>query len=186
MRRLLFQAGLPLVLALALPAAGAAQKLYTFNVAVLGGVGGSFDEDQAGFTNSSFQLDLGSVIEDRTLVSARLGRLDYGTGELLGSISDAEITYLVLGAEYHNPPGFFTHTLGESGLFVGVGGYDLSGIRPDGTEESDTTVGLTVAALGDFDIRRRVAFRLEFSGHYTLLDAAQFYLLAHAGFNFRF
>ena len=179
--RLLGRLFLVLVL-LALPGAAGAQDLYNFTVGALGGLGGSVDAEPGdSLTNTGFQLNLTMVTEPRTHVGFRLGKLALDEDEFFGSLSDAELSYATIGGEYR-----YRETYYESGIFIGLGGYRLEGTSFDGRDESDTAVGLTVGATGEFPINRWLGVLVELSGHYADFDEAQFFVMGHAGFAVHF
>lgn len=172
-----------LVLALsALPGPAGAQELYNFTVGAMGGLGGSVDADPGdSLTNTGFQLNLTMVTEPSTHVGFRLGNLALDDDELFGSLSDAELSYATIGGEYR-----FREPYYQSGLFVGLGGYRLEGTAFDGSDESDTALGLSIGATGEFPLTRWLGVLVELSGHYADFDEAQFFVMGHAGFAVHF
>lgn len=161
-----------------LPAAGAAQEIHTFSVSLLAGAGGAFDE--GGFGNTSYQLGFSALTDRRTSVSVRLGALDFSAGEL-ETFSDASLNYLTVGGEYRATESFY-----ESAVFLGLGAYDLDATRLDGAPFGDTSVGLVLGVLGDFEISRDWAFRLEGAVHYANVEELDAYLTAQAGVVYHF
>lgn len=183
LRRLLtLSAALLIGLLLLAPANAAAQQLQTFSAYVLGGVGGSVDADGTGFGNQALQLGFTWRTDRRTHIGVRVGDLEFDAGENLEGVVEADLTYLAVVGEYRTGEGFY-----ESGVFLGLGAYNLDGILlATGDAVDDTSVGLVVGVLGDFELTRRLSFRAEGSGHYLLGDFAQIYALAQAGFVVRF
>lgn len=161
-----------------------AEELYTFTVAALGGVGGSLDADPGDdLANSAFQLNLGMVVQSRTHVIVRAGQMGLGDEGPFGrDLFDADLTYVTASGEYR-----YRHSFYESGLFLGLGGYRLTGTgNGTGQEIDETSLGLTVGATGEFQITRNVAFVMEFAGHYVELDDAQLFGSGFAGFSVHF
>lgn len=168
----------PLLLLLALPGAARAQELYTISAAVLGGIGGSPDAEVGdGFGNTGFQAGFHVLTERRTLVGVRAGQMSLDEDEFFGSLRDADLTYVTLGGEYR-----YRETYYDSGLFIALGGYQLSGTDAGGNDEDETSLGLSVGATGEFRINRHFGILLEVSGHVVDLEDAQFFGMAHGGF----
>jgi hypothetical protein len=167
-----------IVAGLALPAAGAAQETYTFSVSLLAGAGGSLDE--GGFGNTSYQLGFSALTERRTHLSVRLGALDFGAGEL-DTLSDASLNYINVAGEYRATEGFY-----ESALYLGLGAYDLDARKLDGGSVGDTSIGLVLGVLGDFEINSDWVVRLEGAVHYADVERLRAHLTAQAGVAYRF
>jgi hypothetical protein len=168
------------------PAAARAQELYTFTASLLLGVGGSFDENDAGFGNPSFQLGFSNVIEKRTHVGLRLGTVDFGSSEYVGEVKEADLTYFNVSGEYRSAKSSFSGSLIESGVYIGLGGYQLSGTTEDGRSESSTSIGLALGLTGDFVVSRSFAIRVELSGHILSANDARYFGLAQVGLAYRF
>lgn len=166
---------------LAKPAA--AEELYTFTIAALGGVGGSFDADPGdGLGNTGFQLNLAMVTQARTHLVLRAGQVGLGDGELFADLVDADMTYVTAAGEYR-----YRHSFYESGMFLGLGGYRLSGSAiGSGESREETSVGLTLGATGEFQINRNLSFVIEVAGHYVEFDQAQLFATGHAGISIHF
>jgi hypothetical protein len=162
-------------------ASAQAAERYNYTVGLMGGIGGSPDAEPGDeLTNANFQLNLSAVTEPRTHFAARLGQLTLDQNELFGSLRDADLKYITLGGEYWYAESFY-----DSGLFFAAGAYRLEGTR--GSESrNETAPGLSVGALGDFQINRHLAFRLELSGHYVNFDEVQFFALGQAGLAIHF
>ncbi len=166
------------VTVLALPAAGAAQEDYSFSVSLLAGAGGSLDE--GGFGNTSYQLGFSALAERRVHVGVRVGALDFGSGEL-DTLSDASLTYLNVAGEYRATEGFY-----ESALYLGLGAYDLDATRLDGASLGDTSIGVVLGVLGDFEVNRDWVIRLEGALHYADVERLEAHLTAQVGVGYRF
>jgi hypothetical protein len=160
------------------PGAARAAEQYTYSVGVLGGIGGSVDVDRGdNLNNTGFQLNLAMVTEPRTHVGFRIGKLNLDKNEFFGSLTNADLSYVTVAGEYR-----FQESYYESGVFLGLGGYRLSGNRAsDGRADDQTSVGLTVGVTGELTINRWLGVLLEVSGHYVNLDEAKIYGMAHGG-----
>lgn len=157
--------------------AASAQDYHTFTVFGGAGFGGSLDADPGdGIDHTSWQVGAAMVTEPRTMVGVRIGQIGFGGDEPLESLFDADLTYLTLGGEYK-----FDQTYYEAGMYLAVGGYQLEGTEAGGADRDDTSFGLALGVTGEFPITRRFGVLVEFSGHYTDLDAAQFFAMGHAG-----
>lgn len=170
-----------LITVAAVPAPAAAQELFTFTASALGGIGGAFDVERGdGVGNPSYQLGFSVVKEPRTLVGVRLGRVDFGN-DRFGDLFNADLTYLTVAGEYRFEESFY-----DSGLYLGLGGYQLQGTRLGGSSGDRTAIGLAFGVTGEFTLTRRVGILVELSGHYADLDQAKFFGLGHAGVAFHF
>lgn len=165
-----------------------AQSPYDFTIGVMGGIGGATDaEPDSGLTNLGLQVLFGIKKDNNTRFSIRAGTMeldDDGAVGLFGAV-DTNLTYLTLSGEY-----LYTEPSYESGIFVGLGLYEVSdGLEFDGTtfrSFDESTVGLTLGASGDFQIGDHWSVLGELSGHYADLDYARFFVMAHVGFGFHF
>jgi hypothetical protein len=167
---------------LLLPGAAGAQELYTYTVGLLGGIGGSFDANPGGrLTNQSFQLDLGMVTEPHTQVILRTGKLSLDKDRFFGSLGNAKLDYVTIGGEYRARQAFW-----DSGLYLALGGYRLSGNQLSGRSRRETSAGLAVGATGELPITRHFGVLAEISGHYIHFSEAHFFGMAHAGFSIHF
>ncbi len=168
-----------LVLALlVVPAAAAADSVFRFNL--MAGVGGSLDQDDAGLSNSTFQLGFSVEPEDQLLVGLRVGQLDLGNA-LVGESIDTSLDYATVVGEYR-----FTESFYESGLYIGLGVYSLDGVRFSGGVFSEEAVGLVLGISGEFLISNSVGFVIEFSGHLANLDTIDTLMMGHAGVSIHF
>ena len=152
-----------------------ASDLHSFTASLLGGIGGSIDQDATGFSNSSWQLGLGVQREVHTQFGVRLGRIDFDKTDILDSLSDATMNYVLLGGEYRTPEGFY-----ESGLFLGLGAYELDG------NTSETAIGIALGVTGDFELTRKWTVLIELTGHITQLEAAELFATGLAGLALHF
>jgi hypothetical protein len=172
-----------LLLAAALPREANAQD-YTWTLSLLGGVGGSLDKGgSAGFGG---QLGAALHLERTHTVWVRGGRFGFDTGADAGSLADATVTYLDLGGEYQFHEGYY-----ESGLFLGLGAYQLEGteLGVGGVPRDvldDTVIGLVLGASGEFKFSPSFAFLVEISGHVVDSDAVGVLGMGHAGFALHF
>ena len=185
-RQCLLAGSLVLVGLLIVPAAGFSQEDYNYNVNLLLGLGGSVDENDAGFANFDFQIGGAVFIESNTQVAVRLGLMDWGENDLVGELSGPRLTYATVAGEYRDRRGFFSGALFDSALFAGLGVYNLDGTNLDGVDEDETAIGVTAGVSGDVDLGKRFAFRLEGSGHYTGLGPAKFFVMINFGVAYRF
>lgn len=181
--RLRLLGGLAVLLGLlALPGVAHAAEQYTYTAGILGGIGGSFDAEPGDdLGNSSYQINLSMVTEPRTQVGFRIGKLNLDKQEFFGTLTGADLSYVTVAGEYRFQDSYY-----ESGLFLGLGGYRLSGTRFDGRSEDQTSVGLTVGVTGEITVNRWMGIVLEISGHYVNIDEANMYGMAHGGVAFHF
>ena len=176
--------------AVALVAAGSASELaaqqqqenYTFTLAVMGGIGGSFDADpDPGLSNSSFLVQAGLVTEPRTLVSIRAGKLDLDGDDGFEGYTEAELQFVNIAGEYR-----FRQSYYDYGIYLGVGYYKVDGDLRIGGDASESDLGAVVGLSGDFDITPHFSVVGEVSAHYAFLDSAAIYGMAHLGVAFHF
>jgi len=168
----------PLVVAAALlsfPATGAAQG--TFMVGLMGTLGGAADADpDTGLTNVGWQALFTMETQIATRFDVRVGQLPLDGGD--SGLFDSDLTYVTLAGEYTFPAEFY-----ESGLYLGLGYYDLAG---DVLVADDSSLGLNIGATGDFHLTDRFSLLVEFSGHYADLGHAQFFFMGQVGVGFHF
>jgi hypothetical protein len=164
---------------LALPASAAAAG-SPFSINLWAGAGGSLDEDEAGLSNSSFQLGFSVQPEDQLLVGLRVGELDL-SGGLIGDSIDTSLDYATVVGEYR-----FTESFYESGLFIGLGLYSLDGVHFLEGGFTEESVGLVVGISGEFVLTNKIGFLLELSGHLTNLDTIDTVAMGHAGIAIHF
>lgn len=165
-----------LVAALA-PAAARAQDDYTFTAGLLGGFGGSFDQSSdADLDHRTIEVALGMFTNDRTMTMVRFGELEFDSDLSVEGLLDAELTFLTLAGEYR-----FRQPSYDYGVYLGLGGYQLSGFDPFEGEVDDRGLGLALGFTGDFDLTRRLSVVVEISAHYAFLDHADLYGMALGG-----
>ncbi|HEX4953419.1 MAG TPA: hypothetical protein VF017_08505 [Thermoanaerobaculia bacterium] len=172
-------AGLLLILALALCATPAlADERYTFTLGLLGGLGGSLDADPGDeLSNVGYQANVAFLTEPKTHLGLRLGRLDLEEADPFGSLTQADLTYATISGEYRFAQSFY-----ESGIFVGLGGYQLEGLPlAGGQRDSETTYGVTLGLTGEFELTPHLGALIEVSGHWADFDEAQVFLFGHVG-----
>jgi hypothetical protein len=167
-----------LVAVLALPAAARAQDHYTFSAAVLGGLGGSPDVDGANYGNGGFQVNLGMVTEPRTILGLRVGHLSLNRPDPFGSLTGAGLSYATIGGEYR-----FRETYYDSGIYLALGAYRLTGTDAFGASRDHTAAGASLGFTGEFPITRQLGVLVELSGHYADLrrEGVQLFGMGHAG-----
>jgi len=176
-----FEVAAAAALLAAVPGAAAAQQLFNFTASALGGIGGAVDAEPGdGIGNRSYQLGFAVVTEPSTLVGLRLGTIDFGSGQV-GNLVDASLNYLTVAGEYRFQESYF-----DSGLYLGLGGYQLEGTRLGGGSDDKTAIGLVVGATGEFTLNRHLGVLIELSGHYSDLDEAKFFGMVQGGLAFHF
>ena len=153
-----------------------AQDHYTATVTVQGGMGGAVGEDEGDLGNQSLQLGFSLLQEDLVHVGLKIATIDFAAGDSLGGRIDNTLNYLTLTGEYRFLENFY-----ESGLFAGVGFYQLEGIDVFGVSDSEQSVGIVLGVSGEFEINRRLGFAVELAGHLANLDGADIFATAHAG-----
>ena len=168
------------------PVASRAQELYSFTGSLMLGLGGSFDESEAGFGNPSFQLGFSHVLEKRTHVGFRLGYIGFGSNDYLGELRGADLTYFNMAGEYRSAKSSFSGSILDSGVYIGLGAYQMNGEIDDGSSESGTSIGLVLGLTGDIEISPDFSMRIELSGHILSSDNARYFGLAQIGVVYRF
>lgn len=174
---------LALVVALGAAAPARAAEPYLFNVGLLGGLGGPLDADDPdpGASQQTLELQVGLVTEPRTLLQLRVGRVDFDEDDILGDLFSPQLDYATIGGEYR-----FYENWYDSGIFLGLGAYRLSGDDFEGGSRDETAVGLTAGVTGEFEITQHFALLGQISGHYVDFDQSQLFGTAMAGVSFRF
>lgn len=172
-----------LLLGLVSSTAVQAQDLYTFSLGVMGGVGGSLDADPGDdLGNLGLQLNASFVTAPRTFLGIRVGQLALDESERFGTLADAGLTYATIAGEYR-----YSYSFYESGLYLGLGGYRLTGDDAfDGSDRTDTSFGLTLGLTGEFEMTRRLGLVAEIAGHWADFDEAQLFVTGHVGVAFHF
>jgi len=151
--------------------------VHRYTASLLGGIGGSSDD----FNNPTLQLEW-SIITDRdTHFGVRLGHIGYGSKDQVGDLLSPDLNYLTLAGEYR-----FQETFYQSGMFLGLGFYDLSGDNLVGGDDGETGIGLTFGINGEFDINRRWAVIVELAGHWVDLEATNVFANGLVGVALRF
>lgn len=170
------------VIALLLAVSAGAQERYNFTATLMGGLGGSTDADLGdGIDNLALQLGLDFVTEPRTHVGFRLGTFDLESDDRFGSLVGASLTYATIAGEYR-----FSESFYESGVYLGLGGYQLDGRRLGGGDEDETTLGVAFGITGEFKVGRRFSIPVELSGHYADFEDAQVFVVLLTGVAFHF
>ena len=162
------------VLSLLLASSGAAEdrpRRFSF---LLGGGGSLYSDNSSGFSRS-FQLGFSFEKEKDTLVAFRYGQLAFDDGVDGDGFSTADLTYLTAAGEYWFNEGYY-----ESGIFFGIGAYDLETHSAQGSSD-DTAIGASLGVMGEFTVSKRMAMLLELSLHWADLDAVNLFGLGHAG-----
>jgi hypothetical protein len=178
--RLVFLAGLTGMMAL--PGTGRAQELFTFSAGLLGGLGGSSDVSSGSdFGNHGFQINLGLVTEPRTQLDLHLGKLSLDHRGSFGALTNADLSYVNIGGEYR-----YDETYYQSGIYLALGAYKLSGREASGRTRDQTALGAALGLTGEFPIYNHVGILVELAGHYALLDEAKIFATAHAGVTIHF
>jgi hypothetical protein len=156
-------------------------ELHSIEFHLFGGVGGSNDADPGdGFSNQALEFGVLVPTEPGTQVGVRAGMMTID-GPFGRYVDDTELQYVHIAGEYRFFEGYYT-----SGIFIGLGGYRLEGVRPGGQEDSEDAFGLAVGVTGDFPITRHLAFGLQITGHYIDFDDQQLFATALGGISLRF
>lgn len=171
-----------LVVAFSLSASAAgAQQTRHFSFGVLTGIGSALDADDADANNFSLQVNLAFLTELKTQIGVRLGTIEFDSSDRLDSLMGGDLTYLTIAGEYRFSESFF-----ESGLFLGVGIYELDGVTPAGVAESQSAIGLTAGVSGEFPVNPRWSVLVELVAHRAEFDAAKLFGSAAVGFLYHF
>ncbi len=147
----------------------------TYTASLQGTLGGPLnaDDPDPGLGNLGYQLGFSWVVQPKVNVLARLGEVQF-SGEQLDSLVEPSLRYATIGGEYTYEEGYY-----RSGLYLGLGVYNLEGTRGSQTVDS-TSLGAVLGVTGDFPITRRLSFVADLSGHVTLNDS-RVYVFFHAG-----
>ena len=89
--------------------------------------------------------------------------------------------YLTVAGEY-----VFDEPSHQSGLYLGLGFFDLDAFRIDGMAGDEGGVGGVVGAFGEFAVSKRWFIYGEGFAAYTGLDVAQIFANLQVGFGYRF
>ena len=128
----------------------------------------------SGVDNGGFQLGFSVVGQGEILIGGRLGSIDFDDG--LGGLGDASLDYVNLGGEYRFSEGFY-----ESGVYFGLGHYEVEGLDANGNVDTENSIGLAIGFTGEFELTKQFGLLLEVTSHVTDLAAAEVFLTAHAG-----
>lgn len=140
--------------------AASAQSDYDFSATALVGVGGGIGEDGVGFGNGTFQLGFSMATESDILLGLRVGQMSFAADDRIGDLSDFDLTYASVVGEY-----LFSESYYTSGVYIGLGAYNLGARRDAGGSADESSIGFTLGLTGEFDITRSWAVRLEVAGH---------------------
>jgi hypothetical protein len=148
-----------------------AQTDSTFVAGLLGGIGGAFagSADRV-FDQRALQAEVGMLTNERTYTMVRAGRLTFDRSREVGQLVRAELEYVTVAGEYR-----FRQPVYDFGLYLGLGGYRLSGVEADTGRVADRALGLSLGLTGDFDLTRRFSVVGEFAAHYVFSDRADLY-----------
>ena len=172
-----------LVLFVVAAAPARASEPYVVSVGLLGGIGGPLDADDPdpGTSQQALELQVGLVTEPRTLLQLRVGRIEFDEDDLLGDIFAPQLEYVTIGGEYR-----FYKNWYDSGIFLGLGGYRLTGEDFGGGSRDETAIGVTGGVTGEFEITQHFALLGQISGHYVDLDQSQLFATAMGGVAVKF
>lgn len=185
--------GVLVVAVVAATGSAAAQSMSTastttYTATLLGGLGGSIDENESGYDNTAVQLGFSVVTRRSSRFSFRAGNL--GSFDRLVNLADADLTYVSVAGEY-----LFGEAGFVSGFFAGIGVYRLEGTRIIGGPPSNptlgdgvstTTVGVNGGFNGEFDITRNFVVVLEIGLHGITKGDAQFFANGLIGVGYKF
>ncbi len=162
----------------------AAAQDYTWTLSFMGGIGTALSE--SGAAEPGFQVGFGVQSEPQANIWLHAGQLDFETGTAPGAVTDGTITYVNVGGEYQFPESFY-----DSGVFLGLGFYDLESRRilAEGLlapRDSESVLGLVIGATGEFKITPNFVFMAELVGHILDSDDMRVLGTAHAGLAFHF
>lgn len=169
-------------LALAAPSGAAAAEPYTFTFMLEGTIGGPLQESgntDAGLDNDGFQLGFSVVSQGEIHVGGRVGSIDFDKG--LAGLGDASLDYVHVGGEYRYREGFY-----DSGVYAGLGFYEVEGRDANGQVQTESSVGLALGLVGEFDFSPKVGLLLEVTSHITDLSTTELFLTGHVGVAFHF
>lgn len=163
-----------LAVALVLPGQAGAQSSATYTFALMGGLGGSNESTpDVGFDNVGFQGLFAMKTAARTTFQIRAGQLTFDVGDDDLDLLSSDLRYVTLAGHYTFPGGFY-----ESGVFVGVGVYDVVG---EVLVDDETSWGLNLGVTGDFKMSKHWSVVAEVSAHYADLDVYQYLLMGNLG-----
>ncbi len=170
---------------LMLPVGAAAQDLYSWSVGVLGGLGGSQDVSPGSrsFAHASWQIEGQAVTDPNVSLGLRVGQLSLGGNTaLFGTRLGADLSYVTLAGQYT-----FQESYYDSGIYIGLGAYRLSGTDVFTGASADTTAaGGVIGITGEFKATRRFGVIVELSAHYIDVSGSHIFGMAHGGLAFHF
>ena len=86
------------------------QESYTYTLGILGGVGGALDTDiDPGLGEAGFMVEALLVIEPRTHLGVRAGKLEIEGDEGFEIYDSAELEYVNISGEYRFNQGFYDY-----------------------------------------------------------------------------
>lgn len=163
-----------IVISLTLPMPAEAQSSSSYTFALMGGLGGSNETSpDVGYGNAGFQALFGMKTNTRTTFQVRAGQLSLDVSDDDFDLFSSDLSYLTLAGHYTFPGGFY-----ESGLFIGIGVYDIAG---EVFVQDETSWGLNAGVTGDFKLSQHWSVVAELSAHYADLDAYQYLVMGHVG-----
>ena len=174
-----------LLVTAAVPTPAQAAEPYVVSIGLLGGIGGPLDADDPdpGTSQQALEFQVGLVTEPRTLLQLRVGRLDFDDDDFLGDVFSPQLEYATIGGEYRYYKNWY-----DSGVFLGLGGYRLTGdsVFAGGGSRDETAIGVTGGVTGEFEITQHFALLGQISGHYVDLDQSQLFATAMGGVSVKF
>ena len=166
-----------LLAAAAWPRTAEASERGTFVFGLLGGIGGSFDaEGEQDYDHRAIEASFGMLTNDNTIAIVRVGELELDDDLAAEGLVDAELRFVTVAGEYR-----FRQPAYDFGIYLGLGGYDLSGDELGNFEADEQSIGLALGLTGEFDISRHFSAVVEFAAHYAFLDSADLYGVALGG-----
>lgn len=154
-----------------------AQDSTTFVVGLLGGIGGALEgSPDRVYDQRALQAEVGMLTNERTYVMVRAGRLSFDRDLEIGHLVDAELEYVTVAGEYR-----FRQPVYDFGIYLGLGGYRLSGFEAGRGHVDERALGLSFGLTGDFDLTRHLSIVGEFAAHYAFINRADLYGLGLAG-----
>jgi hypothetical protein len=171
---------------LLLPTTAQAQEGYTFTLSGLVGLGGAISVERGdGISNTSYQLGFSLITQPKTHVGLRLGSIDLASSEGFGEkdyLANADLTYVTVAGEYR-----YSYDWYESGLYLGLGAYQLNGTSLlTGGNGDQTAAGVVLGLTGEFSMTRRLGILVEIAGHWTDLQEANSFVTAQVGVAFHY
>jgi hypothetical protein len=150
---------------------------HRYTATLLGGIGGSSSD----ITNPTLQLGWSIITDRATHFGVRVGHIGFSSKSQVGDLLGPDLTYITLAGEYR-----FQETFYQSGMFFGLGYYDLNGDNVIGGDDGDDGIGLTFGVNGEFDIDQRWAVVVELAGHWVDLESTDLFGSGLVGLALRF